>query len=389
MAIIFIPGIKGTELIDAYALDHPGAWPREGALPGDMIADPRRFSLAPGDAGAAHRLEAGRVVARLCAPLIHTLRATLAPRPVHAFGYDWRQRLEDSARRLCLFMDEIVEHERRAGRPGTLGFVTHSMGGLLLRSALTLRQRTDPFEGIDRVVFIAPPFRGALGSTFALVAGETDEWLGIGPAYRKIARSFPAVYQMTPSWPGAAHNEDGTALDLFDAATWQAGVARGTSFRADLLRDAEAFVRGPAARHGGHSAAPMLDDAALAGAADKVLVVCGSGEPTPTALPVLTRNAPHPNWFDFEHMRMDPLGDGRVALRSAAVPGVPLAAFRDTGLHAVTCRDDRVIALTSSWLAGRGAPRLAPRTPDEPVSRDMGHFSAWNGTLDSLADHVA
>ncbi len=390
MAIIFIPGIKGTELVDAHALDRPVRWPVEGALPGDMIEDPRVFALdADDDAGAAGRLEPGRVVSRVCAPMIHALRADHAPAPVLAFGYDWRLPLEHSARRLLHFMDEVSASEKHAGRTAQLEFVTHSMGGLLLRSALALRNRRDPFDGIGRVVFVAPPFRGALGTTFALVAGENDEWLGIGPAYRKIARGFASVYQMTPSWPGAAHDEDGHPLDLFDPQCWQANVATGGSFRPDLLRDAEAFVRGADARHGGHSDAPMLDDAALAAAADKVLVICGSGLPTPCAMPVLTRNAPHPYWFDFAHMRTETLGDGRVWLPSAAVAGVTLAAFEHAGLHALLCRDERVVCLTSRWLASGEAPRLAPRTPDQPVQRAERHFDRWDGRPDSLPAHVA
>lgn len=391
MTTIFIPGIKGTELIDTYPMDQPSRWPVAGALPGDMVDDPRVFALqAQNPDGDKHRLKPGRVVPRICAPLIHALRADLEPQPVLAFGYDWRQPLEHSARRLLRFLDDVVERDEASGRAPGLSFVTHSMGGLLLRSALALRNREDPFAGIDRVVFIAPPFRGSLGTTFALVAGENDEWLGIGPAYRKITRGFAPVYQMTPSWPGAACDEDGTELDLFDAANWQANVIRSRSFRSDLLRNAEAFVRAGATRHGGQSSAPMLGgDAALAEAADKVLVICGSGQPTPCALPVLARNTPNPHWFDFAHMRMDSHGDGRVWMPSAAIKGVTLAAFADSGPHALICRDERVIRLTSLWLAGKGATRLTPRTRTDSTRREKRCFDPWDGSPGSLASHVA
>jgi hypothetical protein len=262
------------------------------------------------------------------------------------------------------------------------------MGGLLLRSALALRERREPFADVARIVFIAPPFRGALGAPFALVAGETDAWFGTGPGYRKVARGFPSVYQITPSWPGAAVDEDGGDLDLFDPTNWQANVARGKTFRPDFLRNGEAFVRADHARHGGHSGAPMLSDTALAEAADKVLIICGSGKPTPRALPVLTRNQDNPNWFDFAHMAIGTHGDGRVWMASAAIKGVTLAAFADSGEHALLCRDERIAHLATRWLANDSAAMLRPRRAGDPVKRRQHFFKPWDGALASLDRHV-
>src|SRR5699024_3979308 len=319
---------------------------------------------------------------------IHKLRARLAPEPVYAFGYDWRKPLEDAAARLVCLLDDITAREKANGRSPQLQFVTHSMGGLVLRSALGLRRRRDPFEDIERIAFIAPPFRGAVGSAYALVAGETDDWFGTGPDYRKVTRGFPSVYQMTPSWPGAARDEDGDEVDLFDPAHWQANVARGDSFRADFLRDAEAFVRGRKSRRGGHSAAPMLHDAALRKAADKILIIGGAGQPTPCALPVLTRNRPNRNWFDFAHLDLDTRGDGRVWLPSAAIKGIRLVAFADSGMHSLLCRDERITALATCWLAGRKATALKPRSADDPVRRPQRRFQPWDGRIDSLDKHI-
>lgn len=384
MAVILIPGIKGSELVDTYPLD----WPRRWSL---NVENPMEFALAGGrhDAGPGHWMQPSRLVSEAYGSITYKLRAWLAPEPVYAFGYDWRQRLEISARRLVAMLDEVEERERLAGREPQLRFVTHSMGGLLLRSALALRNRRDPFAGIGRTVFIAPPFRGSIGAPYALVVGETDNWFGTDRDQRRIVRGFPSVYQMTPSWPGAAVDEDGGSIDLFDPDNWQANVRLGDSFQPGLLRDAEAFVRGRKARHGGRSDAPILGDAALAKAADKVLIICGSGQPTPCALPVLTRNRPNPHWFDFAHPAIDTRGDGRVWLPSAAVKGVRLAAFADSGQHALVCRDPRVASLTSLWLEGRGALMMKPRTPDDPVKRGRRYFPVWDGRTDSLDRHIA
>lgn len=384
MAVIFIPGIKGTELIDTYPLDWPSRWSRN-------VGDPVELALAGGrhDAASDRWLKPGRLIGEFYAPFIRKLRAWLAPAPVYAFGYDWRRSMEASAPRLVAMVAEVVERERLAGREPRVRFVTHSMGGLLLRSALGLLNARNPLADVGRTVFIAPPFRGSIGAPYALVVGEPDAGFNTNEDQRHIVRGFPSVYQMTPAWRGAGVDEEGRDVDLFDPARWQANVRDGGGFQPAFLRDAEAFMRGRAARHGGHSDAPMLADAAMARAADRVLVIAGSGRPTPCALPVQTRNARNPNWFDFAHMPVDAHGDGRVWLPSAAVKGVRLAAFADTGEHAMLCLDPRVANLAATWLAGGPATMLQRRAPHDPVRRRHREFPTWDGRIDSLERHIA
>lgn len=391
MAVILIPGIKGSELIDSY----PPAWPRRWSA-GDWAiddpwGDPFDLTLVEGahDADAGHWMQPSRPLYHAYGSILHKLRRWLQPEPVHAFSYDWRKPLELSAQRLVRMMDEVLERERLAGRKPVLQFVTHSMGGLLLRSALALRNRRDPFADIGRIVFIAPPFRGSIGTPWSLVIGDSDGWFGTDPDHRKVTRGFPAVYQMIPSWPGAVHDEDGHPLDLFNPESWQENVRQAATFRADFVRNAEAFVRGKRARHGGHSNAPMLTDQALAKAADRVLVLCGTGNPTPCSLPVLTRNQPNPNWFDFTHLGMDKLGDGRVCLASAAIRGVTLAAFANAGEHGMLCLDTRVTSLVSTWLQEGKAPMLTPRGPGDPLQRRRRMFKRWDGKISNFKQHIA
>jgi hypothetical protein len=326
MAIVFIPGIKGSELVDSYPLDWPRRWSLEDMVVGDIVENPLDFTLAEGryDATDGHWMRASRLIYYAYGAMINKLRA-------------WRA----------------------------------------------------PFDGVGRTVFIAPPFRGSIGAPYALVVGEKDGWFGTDEDYRRIARTFPSVYQMTPSWPGAAVDEDGRALDLFDAANWQRNVLNCEEFGNHFLADAEAFVRGRAARHGGSSPAPMLADTTLARAADKVLVLCGAGLPTRRSLPVQTRNVRNPNWFDFPDTASDKHGDGRVHLLSAAVKGVTLAVFAGSGEHAVLCRDERVTNLTSLWLEGKKALRMTRRGPQHSEQRpSRSYFGPWNGDPSSFDKHI-
>lgn len=391
MAILFIPGIKGSELIDSYPLDWPRRWSLEDMVVGDLVEDPHDFALAEGrfDAADGHWMRPGRLIHYAYGSMISKLRAWKKPEPVYTFSYDWRKPLELSAARLVRAMAILAGREQAAGRSPELKCVAHSMGGLLLRSALGLRNRRDPFAGIGRTVFIAPPFRGAVGAPYALVVGEKDGWFGTDEDYRSIARTFPSVYQMTPSWPAAALDSAGRPLDLFNAANWQANVRDGGQFQARFLADAEAFVRGRAARFGGHSEAPMLGDAVLARHSDKVLVLCGAGEDTVRQLPVETANTRNPNWFDFAAARHDTQGDGRVHFLSAAIEGVTLAAFTGAGKHATLCRDERVTNLTSLWLDGRKALKMTRRGPNHSVQRpSRRYFQPWDGEPASFAEHV-
>lgn len=391
MAIIFIPGIKGSELVDSYPLNWPVRWSLEDMVVGDIVEDPLDFRLTEGryDGADGHWMRPYRVIHYAYGAMLDKLRAWKAPEPVYVHTYDWRKPLELSARRLQRMADEVSGRERAAGRDPALSFVTHSMGGLLLRSMLRLRNPRAPFDGIGRIVFIAPPFRGAIGAPYALVVGEKDGLFGTDEDYRRLARTFPSVYQMTPSWQAAALDEKARSVDLFNAANWQANVRDGGEFQSRFLADAEAFVRGRGARYGGTSDAPMLSDAALARGVDNVLVLAGAGVSTPRQFNVQTENTRNPNWFDFAHAQSDNFGDGRVHFLSSAIKGLTFGAFHGAGNHARLCRDERITNAVSLWLEGRKALKMTRREPHHSVARPgRRHFEPWDGNPASFDTHI-
>jgi hypothetical protein len=133
----------------------------------------------------------------------------------------------------------------------------------------------------------------------------------------------------------------------------------------------------------------MPVDAALARAADKVLILCGAGHATHRVLPVQTHNTRNPNWFDFAGAISDDHGDGRVHMLSAAIKGVTLAAFAGAGEHAVLCRDERVTNLTSLWLEGNKALRMTRRGPQHSEQRpSRSYFEPWDGDPASFDAHI-
>lgn len=391
MAIVLVPGIKGSELVDSYPLSWPTRWSLENMVIGDIGENPIDLALIEGryDAHDDHHMRAARPIRYAYGEMTGKLRAWRAPEAVHVFSYDWRKPLELSATKLAAFCGELQGRYKALGRREILHFVTHSMGGLVLRAALPLRNARDPFDGIGRVVFIAPPFRGAIGAAKMLVAGEKDGLFGTDEDYRKIARTFPSVYMLTPSYAGAATDERGHELDLFDARHWQANVRDGGEFQTRFLTNAEAFVRGRKAIFGGGSSAPMLADTVLAANADKILVLQSVGHRTPLTLPVQTSNPRNQNWFDFSGSIEDLHGDGRVHLRSAAVTGVTLAAYGGALDHGRVCRDSTIINMVSLWLEGKKALRITPRGPEHSANRrGRSYFDVWDGDVASLERHI-
>ena len=175
--------------------------------------------------------------------IIERLRRWLKS-PLYTFPYDWRKPIEFNAKRLNAFIAHVKGKLKAKGQEPTVSFFTHSMGGLVLRSALGLG-RPNPFKGIGRIAFIAPPFRGSCAIPEVLIAGEKNGWFSDEEDFRKLARSFPSVYQMIPSFDHAAVRvKDGSDLDLFNIRNWQHNVAKGKEFKQKFLVNAEVFLKG-------------------------------------------------------------------------------------------------------------------------------------------------
>ncbi len=392
MAIVLIPGIKGSKLADTYPPHFDVRWSLEDLVVGDLFEDPLDFELRDGlyDARDEHIFREWELLNVSYKPMIHRLRQWVDKR-LYLFPYDWRLPVENNAQKLNDFVDHLQGKLAHHGDE-TISFVAHSMGALLLRSALGLR-RPRPFTGIGRIVFIAPPFRGACETARVLIAGEKHGWFGSSEDFRKLARGFQSVYQLLPSYSDALVDAvSGEHLDAFDLDCWQTNVVKTKTFQPDFLANAEAFIRAGRAQHGGSSMAPMLSERALRGHADQVLVLMGVGHATMRQIPVDRDNAANRNWFDFQAARKDELGDGRVHLCSAAIRGITLGAYPSAKVHGMSCRDETIINSVAMWLQQGKLIKMRPRRPDDRVRRSrrkIDYFIPWDGKQSSLASHIA
>ena len=387
MPIIFIPGIKGSELVDTYPIDFETRWSLEDLTIGNIWEDEEDLLLRDGHYDKDfHLFREWKPIKYAYGQLVKRLRKY--DRHCYMFPYDWRHKLEKSAKRLVEFIQHIYnKHDQQT----EIAFVTHSMGGLILRSALGIIHCLKPPPKVGRIVFVAPPFRGALDVPKTLIAGEKNGWFSDNEGFRKLARSFPSVYQLIPSFENALVNStNGKSLDPFDKNNWQENVTMpGKGFQESFLKNGEAFVRGKFAKLGGTSQAPMLREKAFVNYyGENTLILLGTGHETIWEVPIKNQNASNSNWFDFENAKCNKLGDGRVHLKSAAIKGITLAAYDTREDHGKVCRDETILNATEMWLNSGKALKIKRRTSRNSVKRPgKTYFPAWNGNESTFGLH--
>ena len=114
MPIVFVPGIKGSELADTYPVNFQVRWSLEDVIIGDIFEEEEDFLLRDGlydqvlhlfREWKPIRLAYGRLVRRLREHDPHS----------YVFPYDWRRSIESSAKRLVEFAEHISAKHSRLG----------------------------------------------------------------------------------------------------------------------------------------------------------------------------------------------------------------------------------------------------------------------------------
>lgn len=230
--VIVIPGITATYLRDEYTLPPEAVWTV-------MRKDFARITLHPDDlryeATEPARVMPDQIYEIAYGELVKELRYNLAvapdvPVPVYLFGYDWRQPLAQTQRRLADFVSEVIDRTQLlhhyaknewAGEPG-VNLVGHSMGGLIAAGYIA---QAGADAKVEKVVSLASPFRGSFEAVLKITTG-TASIGGIEPASREreAARLTPALYHLLPEFKNALHVDAGLADSLFKPEAWQASV---------------------------------------------------------------------------------------------------------------------------------------------------------------------
>ncbi|HLL54074.1 MAG TPA: hypothetical protein VK447_11030 [Myxococcaceae bacterium] len=364
---IVIPGILGSTLEDVYPLEARNTW---GGVSTPFTLD--NLSLTPdGDVDGLPTvlIRSREVVSEAYRGIISGLRGR-SPAPVYTFPYDWRLSSRSAGRQLAEFVRGLLRR-KLPGMPadgaGGFDFVCHSMGGLVFRSFLREWGTASPMP-VNRVVFIGTPMLGSLYAVEAMVRGGIL-FLPSFKAIRKLARTFPGVYELLPRMPDSFVAGQ-SALDIFRVENWQSNVSQPSPKREDVeqgrLDAAKAVLDGMA---------NPLDPAF--GLQGRVLVIYGDKkESTLRQVPVLPSMFDGAdrvkNWFDFDRgtrARGDEVVPvDSVYLRGAQYVRIPFDVVsyindlkaRTLNFHSFLTEVDEVQTVTARFLQGESGKDLLP-----------------------------
>lgn len=211
-----VAGLSAPELIELLSMEH---------TPGQIA--PARTSLKPGTS-----VRPGHVL-KVAYNQLQT--------DFNNFIYDWRADMRYSAGQLLDFLRE------RKPRDGRWNLVGHSQGGLLIILASKMLDGPEAFsELVASVTLVGSPIAGTLNAAKALIDGDNMGKEG-SPAFQKIMRTWPSIYQMLPAWPAVLGEDDSPVpaeRQLDQPGGWEGheGVSEDLLARA---REAHRLLRDP------------------------------------------------------------------------------------------------------------------------------------------------
>jgi pimeloyl-ACP methyl ester carboxylesterase len=169
--------------------------------------------------------------------------------------YDWRCDLRHNAASLL----ELLERDKPSD--GRWNLVGHSQGGLIIVAASKLLDDPARFESlVARVALLGAPLAGTMRAADALCFGSEDLGKEEQAFARALARTWPALYQMLPSWDAILDPTERplpATEQLLELGGWP--EAEGVTL--DLLQRAkelQAMLRDPFARFGGTRARAIM-----------------------------------------------------------------------------------------------------------------------------------
>lgn len=346
---ILIPGITGTNLVDANSINYEMEW----TLLKSQVANLQKLRLALNpehDEDPDVLIRPAGVDLAAYGPILDYLKHKCQQR-VYIFAYDWRKSCADNGKLLKHFVEALrlkLQVER-------FNFVSHSMGGMVF--SCFLKELGGDYGLVDHCALCVCPFDGAVDSLHSAVVGMGGIPLPMfnsANAFRAVARTMPAVYELFPVYADAlVHHTEGPC-SLFDPDYWQSNL-QDNAFVQQRLEQLRRF-RDP-------EAPAMLPLSQLpAELKNRILLLIGTDVPTKTQVVIEPQDPSQKvtNFFNFN--QPDGVGDGTVPLASAAKYKqdlLTLALSRDgynlgesLSYHGLFMTDEKVHGLVGKFFAG-------------------------------------
>ena len=244
-AVIFIPGIKGSKLVETNRAPFDTLW--SGIQSNFETIDHLELTLGRNRAYFDERIEsiirAGEIEELAYAEFLRDLDTR---KPRFIFNYDWRYSADYNGARLAEFVSLLIE--KSAASKGvqkfeTFDFITHSLGNFVLRNYL-LREGT---ARLGKAVLTVPPFRGSIDIVSAALIGE-GFFPNVKATIRKLIRGMPGALELLPSYIGASRFKPSGKHSFFNFNHWQGNITGGKAAEVAKMKralaDARAVVRG-------------------------------------------------------------------------------------------------------------------------------------------------
>jgi len=344
--IILIPGIQGTKLFNVNEKDFTTVWSGVKKFFSN-IHMLRLQKNGVSDIGAETIIERADVENLAYSEIINYLKSK--GYRVFIFGYDWRKSNIESAKDLNSYIDRLSDKLNQS----SFNFITHSMGALVLSSYFKIISEEKRNKVLHTAIFTVPPFLGSVEASFNLVVGKS-RLFNSSDDFRKIARTFPAVYELLPVYKGAYEFEDPAMKNNFDpynfATCWQ------------QVKDLDPNRKDTVAKHKlisyrlqklkkVRSENDFIFDFSNCSAEfrKRLIVVCGGNSKTKDRIYIRKEEGHLKNFFDYEKFEPHKNGDGTVPHESASAFKDSILTLRVNQRSLETWADSRFIG--ADWHA--------------------------------------
>lgn len=309
-AIIFLPGIKGTTLVNTNRADYDTIWSAIQSQYEDL--DLLELSFDENNLGydvwPQSLIRPGQIEGLVYSEFLRDIKTD---KPIYLFNYDWRQNSQHNAERLKQFMTMLSaksEASERFDKPiKNFDMIAHSHGVNVLRQFT----KQYGFDDVGNIILAAPPLRGSLDTIDAILTGE-GVFPGVRAKVRKLIRTFPGALELLPTFPASTFAEGG-AVDFFNPEHWQANITQAGNNYADKFIQTLAIAKQVKETEDDWS--QLSDDIRK-----RILIIARDGYDTGQSIKVFKHVEQEPeNYVDLENMLFTKNGDGTVAHASSCV----------------------------------------------------------------------
>ncbi|WP_176523157.1 lipase/acyltransferase domain-containing protein [Bacillus thuringiensis] len=193
--IIFIPGIKGTELFNG---DNNVWLPKSKR---DLEFLRIENELEPKEPIGIFNAIVKKI--NIYQRVTEKLRNWF-PGNIETFGYDWRK---DAMENKTKLVDAIKDLYFKNQEEEKVTIVAHSMGGMIAKLAILELEEQGLHHMVDKLITIGTPWLGAPDALRVLIYGEHVIYRGTDTVtkfmndsdMKEIARTYPSAYQLLPN----------------------------------------------------------------------------------------------------------------------------------------------------------------------------------------------